>query len=454
MPDTFPYASIRPLQSLDLLSQQEMTSLAAADQAVHRLFRRCALAVLSSGASDDARQILEDYADFRVDVVPEPRGVRLELHNAPAGAFVDGRMIRGIRAHLFAALRDIVFTHHKLVNLRHFDLDSGAGITDAVFRILRNAGVVSSGIRPRLVVCWGGHSISRQEYDFCKEVGYQLGLRGFDIATGCGPGAMKGPMKGAAIAHAKQLRTDGRFVGISEPGIIASEPPNPIVNELVILPDIEKRLEAFVRLAHAIVIFPGGVGTLEELLYLLGLHLQRDNAEQAPPIIMAAPAASADYFESIDRFLREVLGDDVAGHYHIIVGDPEAVARRVKQEIRAVRHYRLETRESFGFNWGLRIPPTFQQPFEPDHGSMAALALHRDQPRERLIADLRRAFSGIVAGNVKDTGIRAVEEHGPFELRGDHEVIQGLDSLLQQFVAQGRMKLNSADYRPSFRLLG
>ena len=34
-----------------------------------------------------------------------------------------------------------------------------------------------------------------------------------------------------------------------------------IVNELVIMPDIEKRLEAFVRLAHAVIVFPGGAGT-------------------------------------------------------------------------------------------------------------------------------------------------------------------------------------------------
>ena len=113
-------------------------------------------------------------------------------------------------------------------------------------------------MRPDIVVCWGGHSINREEYEYTKKVGYELGLRGLNVCTGCGPGAMKGPMKGAAIAHAKQQIRDGRYIGISEPGIIASEPPNPIVNELVILPDIEKRLEAFVRVGHGIVIFPGG----------------------------------------------------------------------------------------------------------------------------------------------------------------------------------------------------
>ena len=105
------------------------------------------------------------------------------------------------------------------------------------------------------MVCWGGHSITRQEYDYSKEVGYHLGLRGLNICTGCGPGAMKGPMKGAAVGQAKQRIQDSRYLGITEPGIIAAEPPNPIVNNLVILPDIEKRLEAFVRIGHAMIVF-------------------------------------------------------------------------------------------------------------------------------------------------------------------------------------------------------
>ncbi|BBI61827.1 hypothetical protein HSBAA_31330 [Vreelandella sulfidaeris] len=97
---------------------------------------------------------------------------------------------------------------------------------------------------------------SREEYEYTKDVGYHLGLRDLDICTGCGPGAMKGPMKGANVAHAKQRRKESRYLGISEPGIIAAEAPNPIVNELVVMPDIEKRLEAFVRLGHGIIVFP------------------------------------------------------------------------------------------------------------------------------------------------------------------------------------------------------
>src|SRR5690606_7177517 len=175
--------------------------------------------------------------------------------------------------------------------------------------------------------------------------GYQLGLRGLDICTGCGPGAMKGPMKGATISHAKQRRRHNRYIGITEPGIIAAESPNPIVNHLVIMPDIEKRLEAFVRLGHGIIVFPGGVGTAEEILYLLGILLHPDNANAPFPLIFSGPRQSAAYFEQIDRFLRLALGEHVAQRYRIVVDDPGDVARLVRKGIERVRTYRLDSKD-------------------------------------------------------------------------------------------------------------
>jgi predicted Rossmann-fold nucleotide-binding protein len=447
------HASIRPVKTLDLLTQREMASLANADAALHELFRRCALAILNTdGYVDDARKVYEAYADFEVRVVPESRGLKLELVNAPAEAFVDGKMIEGIRNHLFSALRDIVFTEHKLAETQSFDLSSSAGITDAVFRILRNANVVRSNVQPRLVVCWGGHSISRAEYDYSKTVGYSMGLRGYDICTGCGPGAMKGPMKGAAIAHAKQWNRNSRYVGVSEPGIIAAESPNAIVSELVILPDIEKRLEAFVRIAHGILVFPGGVGTAEEILFLLGIKLHPKNQDVELPLIFTGPRDSVAYFEQIDAFLRACLGDEVAEHYQIITADAPAVARAMKKGIKAVRRERVEHSESFSYAWNLHIPEELQQPFLPTHENMAALSLHRDQPRHVLIAELRQAFSGIVTGNVKDFGVRAIEENGPYQLHGEEELISGLAGLLEGFVRDGRMKIDPSTYRPCFEL--
>ncbi|MEX2470469.1 MAG: pyrimidine/purine nucleosidase domain-containing protein, partial [Pseudohongiellaceae bacterium] len=196
---------IRPSASLDLLSHREISAVTQSDEAVFEIFRSCALAVLNTGnETDDADVLLREYKDFSVAIIPESRGIKLCIKNAPGTAFVDGKMIRGIQEHLFAALRDIIYTQDKIDRAGGFDITTGPGITDAVFRILRNAGVVRANTPPNLVVCWGGHSINREEYEYSKDVGYQMGLRGLDIVTGCGIGAMKGPMKGAMIGHAKQ----------------------------------------------------------------------------------------------------------------------------------------------------------------------------------------------------------------------------------------------------------
>ncbi|MFC0268457.1 nucleotide 5'-monophosphate nucleosidase PpnN [Kushneria aurantia] len=447
-------ATISPEGSLEVLSQQEVNRLRdSSSKGVHEVLRQCALAILNYGPLiDDSRSVMETWQDFDIEVVQQDRGVRLKLSNAPAHAFVDGQMIRGIRELLSSVLRDIVYVSNEIEHHPRFDLDTSEGITNAVFHILRNAGVMKPSRDPSLVVCWGGHSISREEYDYSKGVGYQLGLRELDICTGCGPGAMKGPMKGANVAHTKQRRRNSRYLGISEPGIIAAESPNPIVNELVIMPDIEKRLEAFIRLGHGIIIFPGGVGTAEEILYLLGVLLHPDNVDIPFPIIFTGPRSSADYFRRIDEFIAFTLGEQARERYRIIIDDPIEVACSMKQGIEEVTGFRREHQDAFYFNWRLSIPEDFQQPFVPDHRSMASLALHRDQRVHDLAANLRRAFSGIVAGNVKEHGVRAIERQGPFRLNAESELMAPLDELLTSFVAQGRMKLPGSKYVPCYTL--
>ena len=84
---------------------------------------------------------------------------------------------------------------------------------------------------------------------------------------------------------------------------------------------------------------------------------------------------------------------------------------------------------------------------------MAALELYRGQEPARLAANLRKAFSGLVSGNVKDDGIRAIESRGPFELSGDRDIMTQLDRLLAAFVAQNRMKLPGRTYQPCYRLV-
>lgn len=447
-----------PLGSMDLLSQLEVDTLKrTASSNLYYLFRNCSLAVLNAGSqTDNSKELLDRYKSFDINVLRRERGVKLELINPPEEAFVDGRLIHSIQANLFAVLRDILFVNAQLDQAyqeKRLNLDDSVHLTNLVFSILRNARSLRVGEEPNMVVCWGGHSINETEYLYGRKVGTQLGLRKLNICTGCGPGAMEAPMKGAAVGHAQQAYKESRFIGLTEPSIIAAEPPNPLVNELIIMPDIEKRLEAFVRIAHGIVIFPGGVGTAEELLYLLGILMTPENKDQVLPLILTGPKESADYFQVLDEFILNTLGEKARKYYTIIIDDPEEVARQIKHGMTAVKESRRSNGDAYSFNWSIKVSPDLQHPFEPTHENMSNLNLYPNQSPEKLAAALRRAFSGIVAGNVKDVGIQAIEQYGRYKIHGDPAMMKHMDSLLQGFVAQHRMKLPGTAYTPCYEIL-
>ena len=453
MNELFVNASVRPLESLAMLSPAEVERLQdRSDSGLYPLFRKCALAVLNCGSSmDSTADVLQKYHQFEIHIVSKHRGVQLDLINAPASAFVDGELIQGIREHLFSVLRDLVYVIDEVDRVGD-GLCPSDQITQKVFHILRHADALVPNAKPNVVVCWGGHSIERPEYNYTKKVGYELGLRALDICTGCGPGAMKGPMKGAAIAHAKQRVYSPRYIGLTEPGIIAAESPNPIVSELIILPDIEKRLEAFVRLGHGIIVFPGGAGTAEEILYLLGILLREENKAVEIPFIFTGPEASRQYFEQIDQFIKATLGKRASTLYEVIINDPAKVALRMTQGMERVTEQRKLEGEAYHYNWQLHVPIELQQPFEPTHANMSSLNLHTDQPIDHLAAELRKALSGIVSGNVKEQAVAAVAENGPFRLDGDKHIIDALDTLLKAFIDQRRMKIDYNAYIPCFEM--
>ncbi len=446
---------VHPKSSMDQLSQNETESLQkTAGGELSDLLTKCCLAVLNSGnITDSPESLLSSSKDFAVEVIQKERGIKLKLYNPPETAFVNGNIIKGIEEHLFSVLRDIVYIESQSQMYRTLDLTNSNTITNWIFYILRNAKLFQTGVEPNVVVCWGGHSICKEEFNYTKEVGQALGLYKLDICTGCGPGAMEGPMSGAAVGHIMQRYDKGRFIGITEPSIISAEPPNPLVTQLIIMPDIEKRLESFVRIGHAFVIFPGGPGTVEELMFILGIKMNSANADQPIPVVLTGPKSSEKYFEQLDHFIRTTLGENVARQYDIVIDDPEKVADICYSEIQQVTQRRITLGDSFNFNWKVQIDQIFQEHFYATHENMRSLNLTKDQPLNILIANLRNVFSGIVSGNVKPKYIKLIQEKGPYELHGEPEMISNIDKLLKYFIEQGRMKLDTSQYVPCYKIV-
>ena len=78
------------------------------------------------------------------------------------------------------------------------------------------------------------------------------------------------------------------------------------------------------------------------------------------------------------------------------------------------------------------------------------MRIDEDQPRHELAANLRRAFSGIVSGNVREDTAELIERDGPFEIDGSRRIMGLLDDMLGAFVAQQRMKISTGDYDPCY----
>jgi hypothetical protein len=189
------------------------------------------------------------------------------------------------------------------------------------------------------------------------------------------------------------------------------------------------------------------------LLYILGILLHPDNKDMPLPLILTGPESSAEYFAQIDEFIGATLGDVARSRYRICIDDPAEVGSCVRQGVEEVLAYRQERKDAYFFNWQLTIDPDFQQPFQATHAAMSGLVLERDLEPHVLAANLRRAFSGVVAGNIREEGIQAIEKYGPFEINGDKVIMQHMDKLLAACVEQGRMRLPGKPYTPCYRVV-
>ncbi|HEX5539044.1 MAG TPA: DUF4478 family protein, partial [Methylophilaceae bacterium] len=126
------HTQIAPTGRLEVLSKNEATTLLDSGHgSLHQLYRNCSLAVLNTGNElDDAKELLERYSAFDIRIIQRPRGIKLDISNAPATAFVDGKMIVGIQEHLFSVLRDVIFAHEEIFGNPRFDLKTTEGITE------------------------------------------------------------------------------------------------------------------------------------------------------------------------------------------------------------------------------------------------------------------------------------------------------------------------------------
>ncbi|HYA86221.1 MAG TPA: TIGR00730 family Rossman fold protein [Nitrospirota bacterium] len=165
-------------------------------------------------------------------------------------------------------------------------------------------------------------------YNKCLRVSERLAREGFAIISGGGPGIMEAANKGAQNA-------DGTSVGLNIE-LPSEQMPNTYLDVKVEFRYFFIRKLMFVKYAVAYVIFPGGLGTMDELFEALTL-IQTRKIRSFPVVLVGK-----DYWEGLVDWLRNtVLESGAISREDIdlmhIVDEPEEVCaiinKRYKERI-------------------------------------------------------------------------------------------------------------------------
>jgi uncharacterized protein (TIGR00730 family) len=123
-----------------------------------------------------------------------------------------------------------------------------------------------------------------------------LSERGVDVVTGGGPGLMEAANRG--VSAAKRGRSKSYGLPLDLPSLV--ERPNRHLDIKSAHKRFSSRLDEFIRLSHAVVVAPGGIGTVLELMYVWQL-LQLHMLEQRPVILLGR-----EFWGGFLRWMREM----------------------------------------------------------------------------------------------------------------------------------------------------
>jgi len=133
-----------------------------------------------------------------------------------------------------------------------------------------------------------------------RRMGKLIGEGGYSLVFGGGSLGLMGEV--ARAAH-----DSGAYVtGILPEFLRHLEPPFKAAEETIIVPDLYERKERMIASAHAFVVLPGGLGTLDEFFEVVTAAQLKVHAR---PIVLVN---TNGYFDGLFAFLDQVVGHGFA----------------------------------------------------------------------------------------------------------------------------------------------
>lgn len=168
---------------------------------------------------------------------------------------------------------------------------------------------------------------SDPSYRMARDLGRRLAERGYMVITGGGPGIMQAVNEGAGAEHSFGINIRLPFEQKPNP-IVAGNPRH--INYKYFF----NRKVAFLKEADAVVVFPGGFGTLDEGMETLTLSQTGKHYPQ--PIIMVDVPGSR-YWQDWQRFMEEhLLACRFIGPIDLSLID---IADDIAQVVRSIDHF-------------------------------------------------------------------------------------------------------------------
>lgn len=318
-----------------------------------------------------------------------------------------------------AYLRDA--DHHR----RHLP----TGATEFLKTLAEKADVVAEGVPS--VLYFGGGKIEQPDFNHAMATSGRIatGHKRTQAITGSGPGIMEAAHRGPTDA----INGAARNVGLTLEGLVHKESPGLHNHELVTLANMSRRLELFLRLSQGGVIFPGGIGTLEEIAAVLAILLHPKNEGVHYPFVLSErEEGDGTYMRTVMKFLEQTLGDQTKQHLSVHQG----FSREGLEDILA-----LSGNKQGHWNGGLHMPSTAFHPFKLDPSHVASIDLSHPQDNPiRFLGHVRWFMNLLVQLIMIDREGDYIREHGIPVVKASQGVRDALTPVLDLVWAQGRVK--------------
>ena len=155
-------------------------------------------------------------------------------------------------------------------------------------------------------------------YQLAEQTAELLVAKGYAVITGGGPGIMEAGNRGAFMAK-------GESIGLNIE-LPFEQKPNAFIRTLINFHYFFCRKVMFVKYAKAVVVFPGGFGTLDELFESLTL-VQTGRMSKVPVILVGSYFWKGLEAWMKDKILGEKCIDENDLYIYHVVDDPEDVVK-------------------------------------------------------------------------------------------------------------------------------